>query len=57
MKNETPDSSWFCTHDGYSPANRGWWCDLGCGRDYNRMIEVPKRLVDKLIREVKEGKH
>lgn len=39
---------YFCNHCGYSPDNRCDWCDLGCGDDYNEMIRVPKRLIDKL---------
>jgi len=29
-----------CSHCGLSVNNRGDWCNLGCGDDYNQMIEV-----------------
>lgn len=29
-----------CSICGFSYKNRGNWCALGCGRDYNEMIEI-----------------
>lgn len=29
-----------CSHCGLSVHNRGDWCDLGCGDDYNQMTEI-----------------
>jgi hypothetical protein len=29
-----------CSICGYSPDNRADWCALGCGNDYNKMIEI-----------------
>jgi hypothetical protein len=34
---------YMCSNCGFSPRNRSNWCDLGCGQDYNKMIEI-KRL-------------
>ena len=31
-----------CSICGFSETNRSTWCDLGCGSDYNEMIEVKK---------------
>jgi len=36
-----------CSICGYSEHNRSDWCDLGCGRDYNEMIEVLEPLEEK----------
>ena len=41
------ETGWSCKACGYKKSNKGWYCDLGCGRDYNRMTEVavvPARL-------------
>ncbi|HEC66991.1 MAG TPA: hypothetical protein ENI23_17075 [bacterium] len=39
---------WYaCTNCGIIETNRAMWCDLGCGRDYNKMFIVHK--VDILI--------
>jgi hypothetical protein len=51
---ERPEVAYFCSHDGYHPLNRGDWCELGCGSDYNRMIAVPQRHVDKLVEQLRE---
>lgn len=37
-----------CSICGYSPSNRANWCDLGCGRDYQRMIRVESRRATRL---------
>lgn len=42
-----------CNHCGYSPRNRRDWCDLGCGRDYNEMIEIKQLIKQKLELESK----
>lgn len=39
---------YFCTNCGYDEASDASWCALGCGRDYNKMIAVPERLIKKL---------
>ena len=31
---------YLCTNCGFSPTNRATWCDLGCGSDYNEMVEI-----------------
>ena len=31
---------WSCSHDGPHPDNTARWCEHGCGRDYNSMVEV-----------------
>lgn len=41
--------AYFCKVCGYHPDNKGWYCALGCGRDYNTMVAVPQRHVDKLL--------
>ena len=36
-----------CSNCGVSLTNRNDWCDLGCGSDYNEMIEVDgRRFID-----------
>ena len=36
-----------CSNCGVSLTNRNDWCDLGCGSDYNEMIEVGgRRFID-----------
>jgi hypothetical protein len=32
-----------CSNCGVSETNRSDWCDLGCGSDYNEMIDVGGR--------------
>lgn len=34
------EKHYSCKTCGYSPENRSTWCALGCGSDYNEMIEV-----------------
>lgn len=34
-------SLWKCNNCGICFQNRRDWCDLGCGSDYNEMIEIP----------------
>lgn len=53
MSDITP--AYFCSHDGYSPTNRGNWCDLGCGSDYNHIIGVPKRHVERMLNEARQN--
>ena len=31
---------YMCNICGVSLTNRSTWCDLGCGSDYNKMIEI-----------------
>jgi len=31
---------YICNNCGFSLTNRSTWCDMGCGSDYNEMIEV-----------------
>uniref|UniRef100_A0A6H1Z633 Uncharacterized protein n=1 Tax=viral metagenome TaxID=1070528 RepID=A0A6H1Z633_9ZZZZ len=33
-----------CSNCGVCLTNRNDWCDIGCGRDYNEMIEVCSQL-------------
>ena len=36
-----------CSNCGVSETNRADWCDLGCGSDYNEMIDVGgRRFID-----------
>lgn len=36
-----------CSNCGVSLTNRNDWCDLGCGSDYNEMIDVTgRRFID-----------
>lgn len=37
---EILQTGYACNADGFDRHNRGNWCDLGCGSDYNRMIPV-----------------
>ena len=32
-----------CSNCGVSLNNRNDWCDLGCGSDYNEMIDISGR--------------
>lgn len=40
IRGEILQTGYACNADGFDRHNRGNWCDLGCGRDYNRMIPV-----------------
>ena len=40
---------YICSHCGYSPFSRSTWCDLGCGSDWNQMIEVSPQEARKLF--------
>jgi len=42
------DKHYACKVCGYHPQNRLWWCNLGCGEDYNEMIELPESVVRQL---------
>ena len=36
-----------CSNCGVGETNRATWCDLGCGSDYNEMIDVTgRRFID-----------
>ena len=37
-----------CTNCGYAPTNTALYCDMGCGRDYHRMINVSET-INKLL--------
>ena len=42
------DKIYACSNCGVSLTNRNDWCDLGCGSDYNEMIEVSgRRFIEK----------
>ena len=47
MKTGAIEKHYICNNCGYSPTNRSTWCDMGCGSDYNEMIEVPPVFVRK----------
>ena len=41
------DKIYACSNCGVSLTNRSDWCNLGCGSDYNEMIEVGgRRFID-----------
>lgn len=43
---------WACSICGPSKDSKGWWCALGCGRDYNEMVElrmIPVRRLEELL--------
>ena len=41
-----------CKVCGYCPTNNATWCDLGCGSDYNEMIDIgDKPTLSELITE------
>lgn len=44
------DRHFFCRVCGYSPRSHGDWCDKGCGRDYNTMLEIPPFVASHLLR-------
>ena len=43
----TQNKIYACSNCGISLTNRNDWCDLGCGSDYNEMIDVSgRRFID-----------
>ena len=34
------EKAYACSVCGFSPKNHANWCNLGCGSDYNEMIEL-----------------
>lgn len=45
-----------CNHCGFSVTNRADWCDMGCGRDYNAMIDITKNITEALKQHSEEWK-
>ena len=37
------DKIYACSNCGVCSTNRNSWCDLGCGSDYNEMIDISGR--------------
>ncbi|MEK7180275.1 MAG: hypothetical protein AAB706_02265 [Patescibacteria group bacterium] len=48
------DKIYACSNCGVSLINRNDWCDLGCGSDYNEMIEVGGRRFIEYSHKIKE---
>jgi len=40
IKKLEKEDYYACASCGFSLTNRENWCDLGCGRDYNKMILI-----------------
>ena len=40
MKEEKEKKYYLCSNCGFSPDNGTTWCALGCGSDYNEMVEI-----------------
>ena len=43
-----------CSNCGVSITNRNTWCDLGCGSDYNEMIDIGGRRFIEYKHKIKE---
>ena len=43
---------YLCTNCGFSEHNRADWCAIGCGNDYNKMIEI--KYLPEFINKIKQ---